>query len=70
MTADRFCLIPFEPGEPGAHQLAIVLGDDGLGKGISLAEQAAGRAARRFDALLGLALALQRADISCITVRN
>src|SRR5438128_2649222 len=62
-AADGFGLVPLEPGEAGAVELAIVLGDDRLGEWIGLAEQAAGRAARGIDALLGLVLALERANL-------
>ena len=62
--ADRFGLVAFEAGEAGAEQLSIVLGDDRFGERIGLAEQAAGRAARGLDALLGFAFAFQRADLN------
>src|SRR5207253_5039028 len=61
--ADRFGLIALEAGEAGAEQLSVILGNDRLGEGIGLAQQAAGLAAGKFDPLLGFAFAFQRADL-------
>ena len=61
--ADRFGLIALEAGEAGAEQLAVILGNDRLGEGIGLAEQAAGLIARQIDARAGFAFAFQRADL-------
>jgi hypothetical protein len=49
--ADRFGLIALEAGERrhGTKQLAIVRGNDALGEGIDLAEQAAGPVAGEVD---------------------
>jgi len=60
----RFGLIALKAGETGAVQLPVVFGDDRFGERIGLAE--AGRLAllaRRLDALLSFAFALQRADL-------
>src|SRR4051812_528642 len=58
-----FRLIAVEPGETGAVQLLVALGDHRLGERIGLAEQAAGLLAGGVEALAGFALGLQRADL-------
>ena len=61
--ADRLGLVAIEAGEAGPEQLLVALGDDRLGERIGLAEQAAGLAARRLDALARFAFTLERADL-------
>ena len=63
VSADRFGLVAVEPGEAGAEQLPVALGDHRFGERIGLAEQAAGLVAGGIEALPGLAFALQRADL-------
>src|SRR3954468_8206408 len=62
--AHRFGLIAVEAGKAGPEQLLFALGDDRLGKRISLRQQSVGLVARRIDALQGFGLALQRADLN------
>src|SRR5271170_6790971 len=62
--ARRLGLIAFKAGEAGAEQFAIAFGDHRFGERIGLAKQSVGLIARRFDALLGFAFALQRANLN------
>ncbi len=61
--ADRLGLISLEAGEADTEQLAIVSGNNQLGEGMGLAEQATGPAAREIDTGAGIAFAFQRADL-------
>jgi hypothetical protein len=62
--ADSFGLITFKTGEAGAKQRSIVLGDNRFGEWIGLREQTARLTACGFDALLGFAFALERANLN------
>src|SRR5689334_2433219 len=61
--ADRFGLISLEACEAGAVELAVILGDHGLGEGISSGQETAGAVARSFNPFLRLVFAFQGADL-------